>query len=450
MPVDRTPPKQQITLPTRTVQRQRSDSEPNLNLNDMQCELENLNVTVRAKRKRSEDSGDVNLSVFMSEMTKMFHDFKNEQELKVAAILASVTDIKKQNSDICASVEYVSKSYDALLEQINHLKSERQENLNYIRTLENRLEKAERNARSSCVEIRNIPPNKKESKEQLLHTIIATGRTLNIPIESYEVRDIFRIQTKEPDQKPIIVDFTSVIKKERIHRLKMSAEKNTSELPANKPSAEVTDNGEVANPQEATPQEATPQENTPQENTLQETTPKEATPKEATSQEATPRKATSQEATKQKAASQEPSSKKATSQEATPEKATSQEATPKKATSQEATSKKPTSQEATSKKSTSQEATSKKPTSQEAKSKKPTSQQATSKKPTSQQATSKKPTSQEATSKTATSQEVTSEENERAALQEAVRLLYDEPYTAPSSPEQPQQEQSMVRLIFIS
>ncbi|CAB3249851.1 unnamed protein product [Arctia plantaginis] len=227
MPVDRTPPKQQITLPTRTVQRQRSDSEPNLNLNDMQCELENLNATVRAKRKRSEDSGDVNLSVFMSEMTKMFHDFKNEQELKVSAILASVTDIKKQNSDICASVEYVSKSYDALLEQINHLKSERQENLNYIRTLENRLEKAERNARSSCVEIRNIPPNKKESKEQLLHTIIATGRTLNIPIESYEVRDIFRIQTKEPDQKPIIVDFTSVIKKERFIHMYKQFTKNT-------------------------------------------------------------------------------------------------------------------------------------------------------------------------------------------------------------------------------
>lgn len=229
MPVDRTPPpvppQQQTALPARSVQRQRSDSEPSLC--DIQPNVESVNIAVRTKRKRSEDGCNVKLSEFMAEIKQILFDFKTEQEHKFKKIHESIAEIKKQNSDISASVDYVSKSYDSLLEQINQLKLERQENLDYIRALEDKLDKTERHARSSCVEIRNLPPTKQESKNRLLDTIIMTGNCLDIPIQPHEVRDVFRIHSKEAENKPIIVDFTTVLMKEKfIHKYKQYT-KNT-------------------------------------------------------------------------------------------------------------------------------------------------------------------------------------------------------------------------------
>ncbi|CAB3224856.1 unnamed protein product [Arctia plantaginis] len=168
MPVDRTPPPQQ-SLPVRIVQRQRSDSEPNLS--DKQIDLEALNVTTRCKRKRSSDDCGNSIFEFMNDMKQMFLEFKTQQEQKIEKIYTFIAEIKQQNSEICYSADFLSKSYDSLLEKIEKLESDRQTNHDYIRTLEDKLERAECYTRATCLEVRNIPVPNKESKPQLLNTI---------------------------------------------------------------------------------------------------------------------------------------------------------------------------------------------------------------------------------------------------------------------------------------
>ncbi|CAB3252464.1 unnamed protein product [Arctia plantaginis] len=214
MPVDRSPPapvsRQMEAL---TMQRQRSGSEPSLC--DKQVELETLNVNVRSKRKGLGDDRKDELSLFMDEMKQLFRDFKAEQESKFEKMISTMVEIQNQNKEICSSAEYLSKAYDSLLEQIKKLEAARQANLEHIQTLEQKLEIAERYTRSTCIEIRNMPAPKQESKAQLLETIISTAKILNVPLQPYAVRDAFHIQSKNPEQRPIIGDFTSVIMKEK-------------------------------------------------------------------------------------------------------------------------------------------------------------------------------------------------------------------------------------------
>ncbi|KAJ8727189.1 hypothetical protein PYW08_015586 [Mythimna loreyi] len=47
-----------------------------------------------------------------------------------------------------------------------------------------------------------------------MKTVIDTGNLINTQIQSHEIKDIFRIQTKDPAKKTIIVDFTTVLRKE--------------------------------------------------------------------------------------------------------------------------------------------------------------------------------------------------------------------------------------------
>ncbi|CAB3260332.1 unnamed protein product [Arctia plantaginis] len=148
-------------------------------------------------------------------MKQMFLEFKTQQEQKIEKIYTFIAEIKQQNSEICYSADFLSKSYDSLVGKIEKLESDRQTNHDYIRTLEDKLERAECYTRATCLEVRNIPVPNKESKPQLLNTITNLGKLINVTIQSHEVRDVFRTRSKGSEHKPIIVDFTSVIMKEK-------------------------------------------------------------------------------------------------------------------------------------------------------------------------------------------------------------------------------------------
>lgn len=125
-------------------------------------------------------------------------------------------EIKIQNSDIRSSLEFLSKKYDNLVEEFNDLKSKNLNNTEYIKTLEEKIEKMERSSRSTCLEIKNIPVKKSESKVTLLNTVTDVGKALKVSILPQDIKDIFRIGTKSPVDKNIIVDFTSILIKEKL------------------------------------------------------------------------------------------------------------------------------------------------------------------------------------------------------------------------------------------
>lgn len=165
------------------------------------------NLTIR-KRKRSVCDNE-HLQNFMSEMKSMFSDFKEEQEKSCDRLCSAVEDMR-------STVDFLAQKIDALQVRVEQLEAVRKTDSQYIQSLENKLDVFERNSRSTCLEIRNIPVGVSESKTSLLDAFINTSKVLNVPIHQNQVKDIFRINTKDPKNKTIIVDLTSALTKEKV------------------------------------------------------------------------------------------------------------------------------------------------------------------------------------------------------------------------------------------
>ncbi|CAH2269991.1 uncharacterized protein LOC120627002 [Pararge aegeria] len=206
MPLNRTPP------PHAPSSEANLSVEQNLSA-DYACEHEasvcsTPKLTFRnAKRRRSASDGGI--THFMSEMRQLFQELKAQQSETINKLCSAVEDLR-------SSVSFLAEKYDSLASKYDKLESGRKDDQKCIKLLEEALEKSEHSYRSACLEIRNVPVNNAETKEHLVNTVINTGKALNLEIQPYEIKDVFRIKTKIPENKTIIVDLNSVILKEKI------------------------------------------------------------------------------------------------------------------------------------------------------------------------------------------------------------------------------------------
>lgn len=180
------------------------------------------NVTTRkTKRKQVNENGE--LSIFMAEVRQMFKDFKGHLEQKVEKMCSAVEDMR-------TTVDFLAEKYEMLRTQYDSLEMEQKGHVKYIGELEHKLEYIENNTRSTCLEIRNIPLLPTESKSSLLDTVVQLGNIINAPLQAQQVKDIFRIKTKDPINRPIIIDFTSVLQKEKTLFMYRKFNKQSSKL----------------------------------------------------------------------------------------------------------------------------------------------------------------------------------------------------------------------------
>lgn len=183
----------------------------------------NLNVTHRRKkRSQCDDDGD-KLNNFMNEMRALFTQFKEDQEVRADKLYSVVENIRE-------SLDFLGKKFELLQTRLEKLENLRDTDVQNLRFLEERLESAERISRSSCLEIRNIPVTPSETKSSLLDTFIKIGEVLNVPIQKTEVKDIFRIKTKDPASRTVIVDLCSTLQKEKIIHMYRKFNRGTSRL----------------------------------------------------------------------------------------------------------------------------------------------------------------------------------------------------------------------------
>lgn len=238
MPINRSPPQTPTPSSTPTAPllniMQHSTSEPNIaEESGRRVDNEYLHVTQRSKRKclESETAQESQMSVFMSEIKSMFTEFKDQQNKNIEKIYESIEAIKIQNTNIQSTVTFLSQDCDALKTQITQLEmqldSERKNSLIVIKNLEEKIEKLEKGSRSACIEIKNIPVNTQESKEQLLDTVTTTGSVINVPIQRHEIKDAFRIGSTEKNNRPVIIEFTTNILKEKFIRMYRKFNKDT-------------------------------------------------------------------------------------------------------------------------------------------------------------------------------------------------------------------------------
>lgn len=188
---------------------------------------DNDNVSFR-KRKRAEV--DDSFYDFMTEMKAQFDQFRLDQdqfrldqERKTDKICSAVEEIR-------SSVDFLAQKYEALQAKIVKMETERESDTLYIKSLEEKLEGFERVSRSTCLEIRNVPVSTAETKASLVDTFIKAGSAISVPIQRNDVKDIFRLNSKNPDKRTIIVDLNSVLLKEKVIAMFRNFNKSASRL----------------------------------------------------------------------------------------------------------------------------------------------------------------------------------------------------------------------------
>lgn len=134
------------------------------------------------------------------------------------------------------SLDFLSTQYDELQIKVNQLESERKDYKKYVQTLEDRIDSLEFNNRATSIELRNLPKQQSETKEALQSYIKCIGKELSIDVESRDIKNIFRVNTKATSTakpagtSPIIVEFSSNTTKDKIINSLKKYRKNKKQL----------------------------------------------------------------------------------------------------------------------------------------------------------------------------------------------------------------------------
>ncbi|CAG5050775.1 unnamed protein product [Parnassius apollo] len=180
-------------------------------------DIPSLTLNVTERKKRIHDGVNPNIMFYMSEM---FSVYTNEQAKHFKDLQTIVSSIKEQNDELKKSVDTMSSKYDEFLSRISVLEAEKRQYRYIIQQLQEKIENMERKSRFSGIEIRNIPKNNEESKENICSTVKKLGECLNVNLQDSDIKDVYRTNSKT-GTRPIIVKFNSVIIKEKmLHEVK--------------------------------------------------------------------------------------------------------------------------------------------------------------------------------------------------------------------------------------
>ncbi|KAJ0173853.1 hypothetical protein K1T71_011002 [Dendrolimus kikuchii] len=189
------------------------DSAPDLTTAGLTESIENMDPPRRERRKRGFGIDELQASI--QNINKVLSSSMAQQESKLSAVMSTISEIKEQNNNIQSTINFLSEEYHDIKKEFIRIESERKDQYLYIKTLETKIEDLERTSRATGLELRNIKQREGETKKTLLELIMKIGEKIKVSIQPYEVKEIFRFKSKA-ENKPIIVEFTSVIKKQEI------------------------------------------------------------------------------------------------------------------------------------------------------------------------------------------------------------------------------------------
>ncbi|CAG5025134.1 unnamed protein product [Parnassius apollo] len=176
----------------------------------------NIDVNIKKRSKRRLNNPPSTSDLTLADLMVRLDEMNKLQDAKFASLESSMNALSKQNDEIKDTVIHLSAKYDDVLNNLKKLQQENDFFKNRIKTLEGKLEQLEKNARTTTVEIRNVPMSESEDKENLIEFTKKFGTVINVPIQDSEIRDVFRMKLKNKPNGPIIVDFTSTVKREKV------------------------------------------------------------------------------------------------------------------------------------------------------------------------------------------------------------------------------------------
>lgn len=217
--VNRTPPS------TPAIEVQRASSNPNISTSPTDSEF--VNILQRSKRPRSETSPTNEFHEFKEEIRAMLSKWNANQETILQNFMSKITlelselktqyeQLQKDKLEIEVSAQLMSGKFEEIRTQMNKLENERAEQNNYIVQLENQINDAQENHRSSTIELRNVVTKENENTTDLSKIVLDICNLLKVQIKLEDIRDIYRVRNNKNSLKPIIVEFQSVMTKNNI------------------------------------------------------------------------------------------------------------------------------------------------------------------------------------------------------------------------------------------
>lgn len=180
-------------------------------------EFEPTKVTSRAKRIRPEYSPECEWKSFEDKIMKLLNKWKSEQDEILTKLTSEIKDIKVQNIEIqktnaetLKTVEFLNSDYECIKKSLQKIEKENSDQRNYIAELEKRVADLQRSSRSSCIEIRNVPANEKETVSHLTSIVLKTCNTIQPSANPPELRDVYRLPGKRGSNRPIVAEFLTV------------------------------------------------------------------------------------------------------------------------------------------------------------------------------------------------------------------------------------------------
>ncbi|VVC98236.1 unnamed protein product [Leptidea sinapis] len=162
---------------------------------------------------------NINLMQSLSTQTTLLSKLAGDMDAlkkQNAEIQKSNQDIHKINEEIKESISFMNIQFELLKNEVEYLKKERQQQQQYITELERKLLDTDHKSRSSCIEIRNIPPLEQESVSKLNDLLCNISQAAGLPISPSDLRDVYRLPGKTSTTRPIIVEFSTVLRKQQL------------------------------------------------------------------------------------------------------------------------------------------------------------------------------------------------------------------------------------------
>lgn len=191
---------------------------------------EHAAVTQRKRKRNDELERMENMMKEMKSMVTELVSNQNHQNQKMDSLQNALEDIRSQNSlissqneeiriqndEIRKTVTFLTEKYDDAMLQINTLQTKCNNNQKVIKTLEQKIDFMERNLKASSVEVKNLPSSKFESRETLIQSVLKVSNIVCQPLLETDIKNIFRLKSKDDSVGPVIVEFSSLKIKEEL------------------------------------------------------------------------------------------------------------------------------------------------------------------------------------------------------------------------------------------
>lgn len=191
-------------------------------------------VALRNKRLREEDL-PTEFVKFKDEMKEFISSIMARQTMQLKVITEDLKSIRDTNTNIDSSILLLTSQNEELRKRVEILETQSKTDHEYAKVLEQKVEDLQRTLRKTSIEIKNVPKAKEEKRDDLINMVLNLSKTINLNMNSSDVRDIYRLPGKDGSMKntPIIVELGSaILKSDLLQKTKSFNIKNKNKLQA--------------------------------------------------------------------------------------------------------------------------------------------------------------------------------------------------------------------------